>query len=150
MNLRAGSGGWGVPMATDIAFAIGAVALLGPKVPSSLKLFLLSLAIVDDLGAILVIAVFYTDSIRFEALGVAAGLIGLIALLRTAGVVWIAAYAALGTGVWLAVFQSGVHPTVSGAVLGLMAPARSLAPAATARGGAPISPTTPSRQSCGP
>jgi NhaA family Na+:H+ antiporter len=128
-----GSRGWGIPMATDIAFAIGVVALLGPRVPSSLKLFLLTLAIVDDIGAIVVIAVFYSGGLDLVALAAAAGLIAVILVLRRAGVVWLPLFALLGAGVWLATYASGVHATIAGVVLGLLTPVRSLAPAAVAR-----------------
>ncbi|MEA2973883.1 MAG: Na+:H+ antiporter, NhaA family [Actinomycetota bacterium] len=117
-----GARGWGVPMATDIAFAVGVVALLGRRVPSSLKLFLLTLAIVDDLGAIVVIAVFYAGGISFPALLVAGLLLAAMAGLRRAGVAWLPAYVLLGAGVWLAVYESGMHATIAGAVLGLLAP----------------------------
>jgi Na+:H+ antiporter, NhaA family len=128
-----GAAGWGVPMATDIAFAVGVLALLGPRVPVALKVFLLSLAIVDDIGAIVVIAAFYSDAIEMGALAVGVGLIGVVAVMKRLGVVWVPAYIVVGTAVWLAVFQSGVHPTIAGAVLGLMAPATPLGPAAVAR-----------------
>ncbi len=128
-----GSRGWGIPMATDIAFAIGVVALLGSRVPSSLKLFLLTLAIVDDIGAIVVIAAFYSGGVSFQALLVAAALVVVMAGLRAAGVVWLPAYVVLGVGVWLAFYESGVHATIAGALLGLLAPARPLAPAVVAR-----------------
>ena len=101
--------------------------------PTSLKVFLLSLAIVDDIGAILVIAVFYGDAIEYGALGVGVALLAVVVLLKRAGVVWVPVYAAVGVGVWLAVFQSGVHPTIAGAVLGLLAPAVPLGAAAVAR-----------------
>lgn len=120
------SGGWGIPMATDIAFAVGVVALLGPRVPSSLKLFLLTLAIVDDIGAIVVIAVFYAGDVQPELLFVAAGLIAVMLGLRRAGIVWLAPYVVLGIGVWLATRASGIHPTTAGVVLGLLAPAHPL------------------------
>lgn len=128
-----GSGGWGIPMATDIAFAIGVVALFGPRIPSSLKLFLLTFAIVDDIGAIVVIAVFYAGDVQPEFLMTAAGLLVLMLGLRRAGVVWIVPYVVLGMGVWLATQISGVHATIAGVVLGLLAPARPLTPAAVAR-----------------
>jgi Na+:H+ antiporter, NhaA family len=128
-----GARGWGVPMATDIAFAIGVLALLGSRVPSSLKLFLLTLAIVDDVGAIVVIAVFYSGGVSVQALLVAAVLLAVMGGLRTAGVVWLPAYVVLGAGVWLAFYESGVHATIAGALLGLLAPARPLAPATVAR-----------------
>ena len=128
-----GSSGWGIPMATDIAFAIGVVALLGTRVPASLKLFLLTLAIVDDIGAIVVIAVFYADDLQPVLLFVAAGLVGLMLCLRTAGIVWMAPYVALGIGVWLATQASGIHATIAGVVLGLLAPAHPWTAGAVAR-----------------
>jgi len=134
--VTAGSGasrGWGIPMATDIAFAVGVMALLGPRVPASLKLFLLTLAIVDDIGAIVVIAVFYAGEIQPEFLLTAAALIGAMLGLRRAGVVWLAPYVVLGSGVWLATQASGVHATIAGVVLGLLAPAQRLIPGAVAR-----------------
>ncbi|MGI9022752.1 MAG: Na+/H+ antiporter NhaA [Acidimicrobiales bacterium] len=128
-----GSGGWGIPMATDIAFAIGVVGLLGTRVPTSLKLFLLTLAIVDDIGAIVVIAVFYSADLQLGFLAMAVGLVAVMIGLRRAGVVWLAPYVLLGIGVWLATQVSGVHATIAGVVLGLLAPARALTPAAVAR-----------------
>jgi NhaA family Na+:H+ antiporter len=118
----AGARGWGIPMATDIAFAVGVVALLGRRVPPALKLFLLTLAVVDDLGAIVVIAVFYTSGISLGALAVAAGLLAVMVGLRRGGVSRLPVFVLLGVGVWLAVYESGVHATVAGAVLGLLAP----------------------------
>ncbi|HVL32408.1 MAG TPA: Na+/H+ antiporter NhaA [Actinomycetota bacterium] len=123
-----GSDGWGIPMATDIAFAVGVLALVGRRAPASLKLFLLSLAIVDDIGAILVIALFYTDSVSFYALGVAAALLLLIVGLQRAYVRAMPVYAVVAAGVWLAVFESGVHATIAGVVLGLMTPASPFQP----------------------
>lgn len=125
--------GWGIPMATDIAFAVGVVALLGSRVPASLKLFLLTFAIVDDIGAIVVIAVFYATDVQPVFLATAAGLVVVMVGLRRAGVVWLAPYVALGVGVWLATHASGVHATIAGVALGLLAPARPLTPAAVAR-----------------
>jgi NhaA family Na+:H+ antiporter len=128
-----GTDGWGIPMATDIAFAVGVLALLGRRVPSSLKLFLLSLAIVDDIGAILVIAVFYSTDLDVAALGVAgAAVLGAVSL-RAARVHWQPAYVALGVICWLATVESGVHATIAGVVFGLLAPARPIAPADLAR-----------------
>lgn len=117
-----GSRGWGIPMATDIAFAIGVVALLGPRVPASMKLFLLTLAIVDDIGAIVVIALFYAGDVQPAYLLTAAGLIAVMLGIRRAGVVWMVPYVVLGAGVWLATLASGVHATIAGVVLGLLAP----------------------------
>ena len=119
-----GEPGWGIPMATDIAFAVGVLALLSKRVPAGLKVFLLSLAIVDDIGAILVIALFYTSGIQLWWLGVAVGVCGLIFFLKQREVYWVPVYVALGTIVWLATFESGIHATIAGVVLGLLAPAR--------------------------
>lgn len=119
----AGADGWGIPTATDIAFAVGVVSLLGDRVPSALKVFLLSLAIVDDLLAIIIIAVFYTENLSFGWLGVAAALLVVIALLKQARVWYIPLYVILGFFVWLAVFKSGVHATIAGVALGLLTPA---------------------------
>ncbi len=128
-----GAKGWGIPMATDIAFAIGVVALLGSRVPASLKLFLLTLAIVDDIGAIVVIALFYATDIRPAFIATAAGIIVVMLVMRRAGVVWMPPYVVLGVGVWLATQASGVHATIAGVALGLLAPARALSPAAVTR-----------------
>ena len=129
----AGSPGWGIPMATDIAFALGVVALLGSRVPPALKLFLLTLAIVDDIGAILVIALFYSSGLDLGALAVAFGLLLAVVALRRAEVTWMPIYIAVGFGVWLATLVSGVHATIAGVALGLLTPATPLAPAAVAR-----------------
>ena len=128
-----GSKGWGIPMATDIAFAVGVVALLGSRVPASLKLFLLTLAIVDDIGAIIVIGVFYSTGLQPQFLGAAAALIMVIFLINRAGVVHLAPYLVLGAALWLATYASGVHATISGVILGLLTPARSFLPASVAR-----------------
>ncbi|HWC11631.1 MAG TPA: Na+/H+ antiporter NhaA, partial [Acidimicrobiales bacterium] len=125
--------GWGIPMATDIAFALGVVTVLGSRVPRSLKLFLLTLAIVDDIGAILVIAVFYADDIQFAWLATAVLLLAGIVVLRRARVVWVLPYVVIGLVVWLATEASGVHATIAGVALGLLAPARPLTAAAVAR-----------------
>ncbi len=121
-----GSAGWGIPMATDIAFAVGVLALLGPSIPQRLKLFLLTLAIVDDIGAILVIAIFYTKerSMGWLALAVL-GLI-LVALMKRWRIWYTPLYVLLGTGIWFATFESGVHATIAGVALGLLAPAKPL------------------------
>jgi len=116
--------GWGIPMATDIAFAVGILTLLGNRVPSRLKVFLLTLAIVDDLGAIVVIAIFYTSTVNTIALAVAAGLLATIITLRVLGVWWMPVYILAGSGLWLALFESGVHATLAGVACGLLAPAR--------------------------
>ncbi len=123
---REGSNGWGIPMATDIAFAVGVVALLGSRVPGALKVFLLTLAIVDDIGAIAVIAIFYTESLSFGWLAVATALIATTFALRRARVWYLPLYVVLAGAVWLAVFESGVHATIAGVVLGLITPAEPL------------------------
>ena len=120
----AGDSGWGIPMATDIAFAVGVVALFGSRVSPALKLFLLTLAVVDDIGAIVVIALFYSEGVDLGALAAAGALLVAIVAVRRAGVEHVSVYALLGAGVWLATYQSGVHATIAGVVLGLMTPAR--------------------------
>ncbi|MFO0844166.1 MAG: Na+/H+ antiporter NhaA [Gemmataceae bacterium] len=119
-----GERGWGIPMATDIAFVVGVLALLGPRVPAGLKVLMLSLAIVDDLGAVLVIAVAYSQAFSLGALGCAGGGLALALFLRLVGVRMVAVYAVVGVGVWLATYLSGVHATVAGVALGLLTPAR--------------------------
>ncbi len=124
-----GIGGWGIPMATDIAFALGVLALLGDRIPSSLKVLLLSLAIVDDIGAITVIAIFYTDQINGVWLtGAVLGLV-LVVILRRARVWYLPVYVVLGTAIWWATVESGIHATIAGVILGLLAPAQPLLPA---------------------
>jgi NhaA family Na+:H+ antiporter len=120
-------------MATDIAFALGVAALLGSRVPTGLKLFLLSLAIVDDIGAIVVIAIFYSSDVEPLALVAAAATLGVMGILRRLRVYWMPIYVVLGALVWLAVFESGVHATIAGVILGLLAPARPLTPTQVAR-----------------
>jgi NhaA family Na+:H+ antiporter len=116
-----GSKGWGIPMATDIAIVMGVVALLGPRAPSWLKLFLLALAIVDDIGAILVIAIFYSEGVSFEWLSIAIGAVAVAAAIRN-NVPWIGVYVALGGLCWLGLHEAHVHPTLAGVAFGLMAP----------------------------
>jgi NhaA family Na+:H+ antiporter len=118
-----GSPGWGIPMATDIAFAAAILGLAGRGLPSGLRLFLLTLAIVDDIGAIIVIAIFYSGSISLGALVVAVGLLAAIALLRRVDVRSGALYFVLGIAVWIAVYESGVHATIAGVALALVIPA---------------------------
>ena len=114
--------GWGIPMATDIAFAVGVVALLGNRVPVALKLFLLSLAVVDDLGAIAVIAIFYSSSIAFGWLLGALGVFLLILGLRFLRIPSMIPYLLLGVVAWYCMFKSGVHATVAGVALGFLIP----------------------------
>jgi Na+:H+ antiporter, NhaA family len=118
-----GAPGWGIPMATDIGFALGILALLGKRIPSSLRVFMLALAIVDDVGAILVIAFFYTPKISMSALTLAAGfllLLVVVAIRRGP----LSVYVVLGFFFWAAVLSSGVHATIAGVILGLVAPIR--------------------------
>ena len=114
--------GWAIPTATDIAFALGVLSLLGNRVPSALKAFLLSVAIFDDLGAIVVIALFYTADLSLTSLSFAAVLIGGLACLNRFGVTRPAAYFLLGIPLWIAVLKSGVHATLAGVVLAMFIP----------------------------
>ena len=118
--------GWGIPMATDIAFVVGCMAVLGSRVPNNLRILLLSIAIVDDIGAILVIAVGYTDDLSWNWLAVAVLGIGVVHLFARVGVRRIPIYVAAGSVVWFAFHESGVHATIAGVILGLMTPAKAL------------------------
>jgi len=122
----AGQGGWGIPMATDIAFVVGCLALLGPRVPRSLRILLLSLAIADDIGAILVIAIGYTSELRLLSLAWGFAGIGLVVVLTRLGVRSHLVYVVAGAGIWLGFHESGVHATIAGVILGLLTPARPL------------------------
>jgi Na+:H+ antiporter, NhaA family len=128
-----GAAGWGVPMATDIAFALGVLALLGSRVPAALKVFLLTLAVVDDLGSIAVVALFYSRGVDLAALAVAVGLLVLVAVLVRAGVWWLPLHVGLGLALWLALWHSGVSPALAGVAMGLFTPARPTAPPEVAR-----------------
>jgi len=119
-----GQSGWGIPMATDIAFALGILALFGTRAPLGLKVFLTALAIADDMGAVLVIALFYTEEVRLLPLVVAAVLLVLIFLAGKANIRRFGLYLALIFGVWLGVFASGVHATIAGILLALVVPVR--------------------------
>jgi Na+:H+ antiporter, NhaA family len=121
----AGSRGWGIPMATDLAFALGVLALLGSRVAPGLKLFLLTLAIVDDIGAIVVIAVFYSEGIEAAWLGGAAAALALFFLMRGLGVRHPLLYVFPALVLWVCTFESGVHATIAGVALGLLTPAGS-------------------------
>jgi len=121
---KTGAAGWGIPMATDIAFAVGVLTLLGSRVPNVLRILLLALAVIDDIGAIVVIAVFYSGGVTLTGLGIsAAGLVGVL-ILRSAAVRSPAAYIAPGIVVWAGLYSAGVHPTLAGVLLGLVTPVR--------------------------
>lgn len=117
------SSGWGIPMATDIAFVVGILALLGKRVPLALKIFVLALAIVDDLGAVLVIAIFYTSNISLTSLMIAGGFITLLIIMNRMGVRSLLLYTLVGIVLWLAFLKSGVHATVAGVLLAFTIPA---------------------------
>jgi Na+:H+ antiporter, NhaA family len=118
-----GAAGWGIPMATDIAFAVGAMALLGSRLPVGLKVFLTALAIVDDIVAVLVIAIFYTNNISWISLGVAAGFFAVLLIANKVGVRHPLPFALLGFCIWVAMLHSGVHPTMAGILAALATPA---------------------------
>jgi NhaA family Na+:H+ antiporter len=117
--------GWGIPMATDAAFSLGILSLLGSRVVPWLLVFLTALAIVDDILAVLVIAIFYTESINWVSLGIAAVLLGALIVANAAGFHRWPVYAVLGLGVWIALFESGVHATLAGVLVAMTVPARS-------------------------
>jgi NhaA family Na+:H+ antiporter len=118
-----GANGWAVPMATDIAFAVGVVTLAGKRVPLAAKIFLLTLAVADDIGAIVVIAIFYTGAVSWGWLACAASAVAVIFLMRRSDVQSLAPYLAVGAFAWLALLESGVHATLIGVALGLLTPA---------------------------
>ena len=114
--------GWAIPAATDIAFALGVLALLGKRVPMELKIFLMALAIIDDLGAIVIIALFYTSDLSVLSLAVAAAAIAVLALLNICNVRRIGIYLLVGMVLWTAVLKSGVHATLAGVIIGFFMP----------------------------
>ena len=118
--------GWGIPMATDIAFALAIISLLGKRVPSSLKIFLAALAIVDDLGAIVVIAVFYTSDLHMNYLAYAAGIVVFLSFLNYFGVKNVLAYLIPGLLLWYFVHHSGIHATIAGVLLAFCIPTNPL------------------------
>jgi NhaA family Na+:H+ antiporter len=120
----AGSVGWGVPMATDIAFALGVLALVGDRAPWTLKVFLTAVAVIDDLLAVLVIAIFYSGGVNVAALGVGIAVLVVLGLLNLLGIRTILVYIALGFVVWVAFLQSGIHATIAGVLVALTVPAR--------------------------
>ena len=114
--------GWGIPMATDIAFALGVISLLGKRVPASLKIFLAALAIADDLGAILVIAIFYTDKLHWDQLAYAAAILSLLVIMNKAKLKNLLFYIIPGLFLWYFVHHSGIHATIAGVLLALTIP----------------------------
>ncbi|WP_338883363.1 Na+/H+ antiporter NhaA [Xenorhabdus sp. TH1] len=116
--------GWAIPCATDIAFALGVMALLGKRVPTALKVFLLALAIIDDLGVIIIIALFYTKTVSLAALGLATAMIGLLAWMNWKGIARTSAYLIVGAVLWVCILKSGVHATLAGVIVGFLIPLR--------------------------
>jgi len=125
--------GWAIPAATDIAFAMGVLALIGRRVPASIRLFLLTIAVVDDLGAVLVIAIFYTGGVAWGWLAAALAIFAAMILANRAGANRVSLYAILGVALWICVLQSGVHATVAGVLAALCVPMK-----LDARGDSPL------------
>jgi NhaA family Na+:H+ antiporter len=126
---REGAGGWGIPVATDIAFAVGVLTVVGSRVPFSLRVTLLALAIADDIGGILIIAIFYATNLQVWALAAVAGVLAICYLLRQSGIWYLPIYFVLGLVGWVFMLESGVHATILGVALGLLAPWRPWQPA---------------------
>jgi NhaA family Na+:H+ antiporter len=116
------SGGWGVPVATDIALAVGLLTLIGSKVPESLKIFLLALAVIDDIGAILIIAFVYSDGVNFKWLSAGLAVVAVIYLMGKLNIKATVVYVVIGVVLWYTLYKTGVHPTLTGVILGLMTP----------------------------
>ncbi|KHL10616.1 Na+/H+ antiporter NhaA [Mumia flava] len=116
--------GWGIPMSTDTAFVIGILALVGPRCPDQLRVFLLTLAIFDDIGAIALMGIFYADALDPMALAFVVGLVVVLAAMRWTGVWQVTPYLLVGAGLWVAVLESGLHPTLAGVAVGLLMPTR--------------------------
>jgi NhaA family Na+:H+ antiporter len=132
INLNSpGISGWGIPMATDIAFALGVMTLVGQRLPIGLKVFLTALAIVDDIGAIFVIALFYSGRISWGYLAAAAGVLAILLLINRMGVRNLFIYSFLGLGVWFLIMNSGIHATIAGVLVALFIPARRKLPSET-------------------
>ncbi|MEO7730476.1 MAG: Na+/H+ antiporter NhaA [Kofleriaceae bacterium] len=121
---RDGAAGWAVPMATDIAFAVGILTLLGARIPPALRVLLLALAVIDDIGAIIVISLFYSTGIAIEGIALVGVGIAMVLTFRAAGVRAPLLYVAPGIVVWMGLLVSGIHPTIGGVILGLLTPAR--------------------------
>ncbi len=119
-----GIDGWGIPVATDIAFVVGVLALFGRRLPAGLRVFLLTLAIADDIGGIAIIAVFYTDDLSLPWLGLAIGLLAAVVASQRAGIRHVPVYVVVGLVLWYATHESGIHATIAGVALGLLTPAR--------------------------
>ena len=128
-----GAHGWGIPMSTDTAFLVGILALFGPRCPDRLRLFLLTLAIVDDIVAIIVIGLFYTTHVSLVALSIAMLLVVVLLIMRWQRIWRLSPYVVVGIGLWLAVHASGAHPTLAGVIVGLVIPAMPVEPTQSER-----------------
>jgi NhaA family Na+:H+ antiporter len=127
---REGAPGWGIPMATDIAFALGVLTLAARHAPANIKPFVLTLAIVDDIGAIIVIALFYSGGVSMAPLALAGVIVALIVLLQRSQVRANTVYITLAVGLWIATYEAGIHPTIAGVVMGLLTPSEPFQPPA--------------------